>query len=49
MVKKVNNDPQSYTPKKRGRPKKNIVDNQIINIGDMVLVEEESKNTPKRS
>ena len=46
MVKKVNNDPQSYTPKKRGRPKKNIVDNQIINIGDMVLVEEESKNTP---
>ena len=46
MVKKVNNDPESYTPKKRGRPKKNIVDNQIINIGDMVLVEEESKNTP---
>lgn len=47
MAKKVNNDPQSYTPKKRGRPKKNIVDNQIINIGDMVLVEEESKNTPR--
>ena len=47
MVKKVNNDPESYTPKKRGRPKKNIVDNQIINIGDMVLVEEESKNTPR--
>lgn len=47
MVKKVNNDPESYTPKKRGRPKKNIVDNQIINIGDMVLVEEESKNTSR--